>query len=125
MKEKGKIGSFEDLECWKEAVELAVDIYQLTKSGEISRDFSLRDQIRSASVSIAANISEGKERETVSEFIRFLYIAKASAGELRTHLIIANRIGYLSDSEYTSLIDKVGKIGKMIGKLIVVLKRKK
>ena len=123
--ERGKIGSFEDLECWKEAVELAVDIYRMTKGGEISKDFSLRDQIRSSSVSIAANISEGKERETVSEFIRFLYISKGSAGELRTHLIIAHKIGYLSESEFTHLSDRLGKIGGMIGKLIRVLKREK
>ena len=86
---------FEDLECWQEAKALAVMLYQISKDGELGRDFGLRDQIRRAAVSIASNIAEGKERETIAEFIRYLYMAKGSAGELKTQLLIAQDIGYL------------------------------
>ena len=89
----GVIG-FEQLECWQKAKDLAVTVYVLSKDGELGRDFGLRDQMRRASVSVASNIAEGKERETAPEFIRYLYMAKGS-GELKTQLIIAEEIGYL------------------------------
>ena len=118
-----KITRFEDLECWQEAVNLAEKIYKITKQGEFKSDFGFRDHIRKTAISVASNIAEGKERETVNEFIRFLYIAKGSAGELRTQLIIANRIGYLNDQEKLELIEKIVKIGGMIGNLIKSLKK--
>jgi four helix bundle protein len=79
---------FEDLECWQSAKSLAVELYAISNSGEFGKDFGFKDQIRRAAVSIASNIAEGKERETVAEFIRYLYIAKGSAGELKTQLLI-------------------------------------
>jgi four helix bundle protein len=72
---------------------------------------------------VASNIAEGKERETVSEFIRFLYIAKGSAGELRTQLQIAKEVGYLEKEEVEGLRGRIEKVGAMIGNLIKVLKR--
>lgn len=84
---------FEDLEVWQEAVSLAVEIYGVSKSGALSQDFGLRDQLQRAAVSVASNIAEGKERETIPELIRYLYVAKGSSGELKTQLIIAQRIG--------------------------------
>ena len=104
-----KITRFEDLECWKEAVSLAVETYRITKEGGLEKDFGLRDQFRRAAVSVASNIAEGKERETVSEFIRFLYIAKGSAGELRTQLQIAKEVGYLEKEEFERLRGRVEK----------------
>jgi four helix bundle protein len=118
-----KITRFEDLECWKEAVSLAVEIYRVSKEGEFGKDFGFRDQLRRAAVSVASNIAEGKERETVSEFIRFLYIAKGSAGELRTQLQIAKEVGYLEKEEFEGLKGRAEKMGGMIGNLIKVLKR--
>ena len=86
---------FEDLKCWQRVKSLAVELYAISNSGEFGKDFGLRDQIRRAAVSIASNIVEGKERETIAEFIPYLYIAKGSAGELKTQLLIAQDIGYL------------------------------
>ena len=113
-----QITGFEDLECWKDGVSLAVQIYRISSQGDLAKDFGLRDQIRKSAVSVPSNISEGKERETVKEFIRFLYIAKGSSGELRTQLIIANQIGYLDDNPSKELIEKSAKISGMIGNLI-------
>ena len=67
---------FEELECWQEEKALAVMLYQISIDGELGRDFVLRDQVRKAAVSIASNIAEGKEWETIAEFIRYLYIPK-------------------------------------------------
>ncbi len=117
-----KITRFEDLNCWQEAVELATQIYQVSNEGDLSRDFGFRDQLRRAAISIASNIAEGKERETVNEFVRFLYIAKGSAGEVRTQLHIARRIGYLSNKTAQELEEAVERISGMIANLIRSLK---
>ncbi len=117
-----KITRFEDLDVWKESTVLTTEIYKMSTSGELSKDFGLRDQIRRAAISIPSNIAEGKERETVAEFIRFLYIAKGSAGELRTQLYIAQQIGYLNDAEYERLEGKTTKISAMLGALFQRMK---
>ena len=116
---------FEDLVCWQRAVDLAVDIYAQSNTAGLDRDFGLRDQLRRSAVSISSNIAEGKERETVPELIRHLYIAKGSAGELRTQLIIAGRVGYLEKGKVDALINDTETIGAMLGSLIKRLKRTK
>jgi four helix bundle protein len=117
--------SFKDLDVWKESVALSIDIYRLSKDGQLSKDFDFRDQLRRSAVSIPSNIAEGKERETVAEFIRFLYIAKGSAGELRTQIYIAQQIGYLTEEEYLDVNQRIEKISGMIGNLIKTLKEGK
>jgi four helix bundle protein len=113
---------FEDLECWQKAKSLAVEVYAISNSGEFGKDFGLRDQIRRAAVSIASNVAEGKERETIAEFIRYLYIAKGSAGELKTQILIAQDIGYLDQMSSKELKLKIEKVSAMIGALIKTLK---
>ncbi|ULA64977.1 MAG: hypothetical protein LZF86_190271 [Nitrospira sp.] len=115
---------FEDLTVWQEAASLAVEIYRVSKHEGLVKDFGLRDQLQRAAVSIASNIAEGKERETIAEFIRYLYIAKGSSGELKTQLIIAQRIGCLGEGNAQSLILSVEQISAKLGALIRTLKRK-
>ena len=113
---------FEDLECWQLAKTLAVELYAISNGGEFGKDFGFKDQIRRAAVSIASNIAEGKERETLGEFVRHLYIAKGSAGELKTQLLIAEDIGYLDQAHAIELKLKVDKVSAMLGALIKTLK---
>ncbi|MEW6028330.1 MAG: four helix bundle protein [Chloroflexota bacterium] len=82
---KPTIKRFEEIEAWQTARELARRVYSLTDEGKFSRDFGLKDQIRRASVSVMSNIAEGFESQTQSQFIRYLGVAKASAGEVRSH----------------------------------------
>lgn len=56
-----KVEKFEDLNVWKQAVKIAVEIYKLSSSGMLSKDYSAKDQIRRAAVSISNNIAEGFE----------------------------------------------------------------
>jgi four helix bundle protein len=84
----------------------------------MSKDFSLRDQIRRSAVSIASNIAEGDERDTDKESVRFFFIAKGSLAELRTQIEIALKIGYLPEDEYLKLEGQCEELGKMIGSLI-------
>ena len=120
---ENKIEKFEDLKIWQDSVTIAVDIYALFKK---SKDFGFRDQIRRSSVSVPSNIAEGYDRQTNNEFIRFLRIAKASCAELRTQLIIAQRVGMVED--VSALIERTRSLSAMIQKLITYrdgLKRRK
>lgn len=117
-----KFNSFEEIIAWQKARELNLELYLVTAQGNFSKDHGLRDQIRRASISITSNIAEGFERETTKEFIRFLYIAKASSGEFRSQLYLASDMNYISKDEFERLNLKVSEISKLIGGLIKYLK---
>jgi four helix bundle protein len=116
------MGGFDDLEVWRLAKELTVKIYRLSQSGPLNKDFCLRDQIRRCAVSIPSNIAEGNERDSNPDSIRHFRIAKGSLGEIRTQLIIAHEIGYLSDEDYKYYNDEYKKLGSKLGRLIEVRK---
>lgn len=115
--------TFEEIEAWKKSRELVRVIYQATSLGAFSKDYGLRDQIRRASVSIMSNIAEGFEREGTREFVQFLSIAKASAGEVRSQLYVALDQGYIGQMQFEELSSKASEVSKMISGLITYLKR--
>jgi len=98
-----KIERFEDIDAWKKARELTKIIYEVTAQGKIASDFSLRDQLRRASVSIMANIAEGFEREGNKEFRQFLATAKGSAGEVKALLYVALDAGLTSMEQFQQI----------------------
>lgn len=102
--------SFEDLEVWKRACQLAVQIYEILQE---CRDYGLRDQMQRAAVSISSNIAEGAERGG-KDFIRFLTIARGSAAELRTQCYIASKIGILTFDQMNQLVSELKEISKML-----------
>jgi four helix bundle protein len=110
--------SFRELRVWQEAKKLAVEIYKLTGSGSLSKDFGLKDQTQRAVVSIASNISEGYERKSDAEFIRFLFISKGSLSELVTQLEIATEVGLIPEEFHMPIADQCNKVGAMLTKLI-------
>ncbi len=111
------IEKFEDLNIWKEGVCICTKIYEVFKD---CTDFGLKDQLQRSSVSIPSNIAEGFERNTNKDFIRFLYYAKSSTGELRTQLYISGEIGLISQDVCEELIEHTRKISAMIYNLIKV-----
>ena len=115
------IGKFEDLNVWKEAMHLSAELY---KSFRHCKDYGLRDQIFRSAVSIPSNIAEGFERQSNKEFIQFLYIAKASCGELRTQLLIATEIKVLDKNKGSELVEWTRKISAMLFNLIKIRKEK-
>lgn len=117
-----KIEKFEDLKVWQKSREINLKIYQLSNKGVFAKDFGLRDQIRRASVSILSNIAEGFERNGNKEFGQFLSVAKASAGEVRSQLYIAKDLEYVSDAEFTEVVNGLLEISKMINGLMSYLK---
>ena len=108
------IKSFEDLIAWQKARAMNVLIYKLSGQGLFSKDFSLKDQIRRASISVMSNIAEGFERNGNKEFIQFLSVAKASNAELRSQLFIAMDLKYINKEQF----DEVYKLSIESGKII-------
>ena len=109
------VKGFEDLEVWKNAMQLVAAIYAEFKE---NKDYGFKDQIQRAAVSIPSNIAEGYERQSNKEFIQFLYIAKGSSGELQTQLYIAEKLKYISKDKSRELTDKSKKVSSMIYNLI-------
>jgi four helix bundle protein len=117
------VKQFEDLEIWQEARRLTQIIYRLTKAEKFSKDFSLRDQIQRATVSVMSNIAEGFERGGNQEFIQFLYVAKASCGEVRSQIYVALDQGYVAKPDSEESIVAFRRLSGMIGNLINYLRR--
>jgi len=115
---EGAMGKFKELIVWQRAKDLAVYIYRHTAIGEFSKDYSLRDQIRRASVSISSNIAEGDELGTDKQSIRFFHTAKGSSAEVLTQAIIALEIGYLPEEKFIHIENECQSISKMLNKLI-------
>ena len=119
------IKSFEDLEIWKKAQELAKGIYQLAEKNEmIRKDFSFKDQIKRAGLSISNNIAEGFEYSNNRDFIKFLRYSKGSAGEVRNCLLFAVNVNFLNKEEAQQLLSSTIELGNRIGKLIKYLQEK-
>jgi four helix bundle protein len=94
------ISRFEDIEAWKTARRLTNSIYAHSNLAGFNKDFGLRDQIRRASVSVMSNIAEGFESRTDVQFINFLGMARASAGEVRAQLYIALDQKYITEEQF-------------------------
>ena len=120
-----KIERFEDIQGWQEARKLTKKIYELTNKFPFKRDFRLCGQIQEASVSIMANISEGFDRQSKKEFIKFLYYASGSASEVQSHLYVAVDQKYISDEDFTETYNQVKKTKSLINGFIAYLKGKK
>lgn len=113
-----KIERFEDIVAWQKSKNLTVLLYSLFKS---NRDFSFRDQIQRASVSIMNNIAEGFERNTNKEFKNFLYIAKGSCAEVRSMSDLALELKYITEPERQKLINSTTEISKILSGFIKTL----
>ena len=111
--------TFEKLEVWRKSKDLAIRICKALKD---CRDYSLRDQIQRAAVSVPSNIAEGMERNGRAEYRNFLGIAKGSAGELRTQLLILLELGYVEETEGREMLTESIRISKMLNGLIRSLK---
>jgi four helix bundle protein len=117
------VKQFEDLEVWQEARRLTQTIYRVTRVEKFSKDFSLRDQIQRAAVSVMSNIAKGFERGGNQEFIQFLYVAKASCGEVRSQIYVALDQGYIVKPDSDESIIAFRRLSGMIGNLINYLRR--
>lgn len=104
----------QNLDAWVKAIELVTDVYKGTEHFPREERYGLTIQIRRAAVSIAANIAEGAGRQSKKEFAHFLSNSQGSASELETELIIARRLGYLSEDGFARLTNTLERIGRLI-----------
>ena len=120
----GKFSSFEEINSWQKARILNKTIYQITENPNFKKDFDLVRQIRRASISISSNIAEGFERNTDKEFIYFLYVAKASAGEVRSQIYLAFDLEYITQDEFDAVLESITEISKLLSGFIKYLSPK-
>jgi len=115
------IERFEDVGAWQTARALVQHIYNVTTHGAFARDFGMRDQPQRAAVSIMSNIAEGFERGSSRKFRQFLYIAKASAAEVRSLLYVARDLDYIDDGTHDVLQQQALKASSQIAGFICYL----
>ena len=95
-------------------MELATSCYAVVRRMPLHEEFGLRSQIRRAAVSIPANVAEGYGRNSTRDYLRFLYVARGSLNELETHLLLAERFGYLHQAEIAGLMVRVEALGRIL-----------
>jgi four helix bundle protein len=111
-----KYARFEELPVWKDSIALATKIYAVTSSNAFRRQYSLRDQIERAGVSVSNNIAEGFERGTTQELLTFIYIARGSCGEVRSMLCLLQQLSAFSDLKFeiSNLKSKAEEISRQL-----------
>jgi four helix bundle protein len=115
------IEKFEDLKVWQKARTLCIEIHHLTRTGNFSTDFALRNQIHRSSGSIMDNIAEGFGRKGNFEFINFLTFSSGSNLECKSQLYRAADFNYINAEKMTELTNLSDEIGKMLSSLITYL----
>jgi four helix bundle protein len=111
-------GGYRELDVWRRAKNLAVNVYRLTHRRAFETDWGLRDQLRRSAVSVPSNIAEGCERGSDKDGARFFHVAKGSLGELDTQLEIAADVGHCEPTDVRSLQSECGELARMIAGLI-------
>lgn len=102
-----KVERFEDLKVWNHAIEIGLKIYRLVETNHLVKDYRAKDQLIGSAISISNNIAEGFEYNSNRQFIRFLAIAKGSAGELRSQLFLLLKAGKITNEEYEALYSEL------------------
>jgi len=116
---------FEELIIWQQARDLANQVFLVTGDARFQRYPSLASQMQRAAVSVMANIAEGFERGSRAEFARFLFIAKGSCGELRSHLVIAHDQKMIDTDRHGILSTTAFGLSAMISRMITSIKAKR
>ncbi|MBK9338179.1 MAG: four helix bundle protein [Lewinellaceae bacterium] len=97
------IKRFEELECWKAARILVKTVYEYAQTGELSRDWDTKSQIKRAALSVMNNLAEGFGRFGDKDSLRFYDIAKASTFEVKSMLYVLEDVNYLSTEQLIHL----------------------
>ena len=117
--------SYKELEVWQKAINLVVEIYKTTKDFPQTERYALADQVQRSAISIPANIAEGWGRRSTKEYIHFLTVARGSLMELETHMVIAEKLGYLREEYVRGNRNEMESIGMMLNRLIQSLSKRR
>jgi four helix bundle protein len=110
------IRGFEDLDVFRRAYSISLDLHRLSLNFPKIEQFALADQIRRASKSIPANIAEGfgKQRKSSADFKRFLLMAIGSADEMQVWLMYCADLEYIEQKKCNVMRDEYNQIAKML-----------
>ena len=111
------VKTFKDLVVWQEAMNLVEMIYLQTKTFPKEEMYGLTSQIRMAAVSIPANIAEGNGRKSRKEYLQFLSVANGSMTELETHILIAQRLNFLTKEKTEKIQIQLESVGRLLSAL--------
>ncbi len=117
-----KVQNFEDLDAWKKAIDLAVEIYRITKSFPKDELFSLTNQMRRAASSVSANIAEGCGRYNYKEKLQFYRISNGSLLEVKSFCYLGNRLAYIDDASLKSILGVIVSCQKLTSALIKAIR---
>ncbi len=112
---------YKNLEVWKRAHRMTIDIYQLTKSFPKEEQYGLTSQLRRAMASVSTNITEGCGRNSQREFSRFLQISGGSASEVEYLILLTRDLKFIKESEYQKFVKEIISIQKMLHALIKMI----
>jgi four helix bundle protein len=109
---------------WKKAMDLAQQVFALTEGLPKKEDYGLTSQIRRSALSVSGNLAEGFGRHHTKDKINFYYASRGSLTETKSHLIYAQKIGYLKENEHHLALKLIEDIWKELNALIRSLKKK-
>jgi four helix bundle protein len=109
-----QLNSYKDLIVWQKAMDLAESVYGLVSSFPRAEEYRMTSQLTRAAVSIAANIAEGKARNTRKDYAHFLSIAQGSLGETETFVLLAIRLKFITESEAAPALALADEVGRML-----------
>ena len=113
-----------DLILWQKAMDLAVVVHESCTTLPRSETYGLVSQLRRAATSIPSNIAEGYARRSKKEYIYFLHVTRGSMAELETQLLLAQRVGYLPESEAADLQVRIDEVGRILHAIVSGLHRR-
>lgn len=118
------VKGYRDLDLWKKAHALVLDVYRLTNQFPRREQFGVVSQLRRAAYSIPANIAEGYGRRSTKELIQFLAVANGSLEEVRYFLELSRDLHYLSPADFANLEKELRAVAQMLEALAQSLKRR-
>jgi len=119
------IRGYQDLECWRKAMDLVVDTYQVTKTFPSDERYGLVAQLRRAAVSVPSNIAEGRGRFGLGGFLYHLSVATGSLVEVETQFLISQRLNYLNQSEARVVLGKTAEVRRLLAGMVRALRKKR
>lgn len=116
------MANFKDLLVWQKSIDLVTEVYKITSNFPSNEKYELVRQLRKSAISIPSNIAEGNSRRSAADYSQFIKIARGSAAELETQIIISKNLKFIDKEKHDALILKVIEISKMLNGLINYLK---
>jgi four helix bundle protein len=120
----GVVKFYRDLVVWQQAMDLVVEAYRISALFPRDEKYGLVQQLRRAAVSVPSNIAEGHGRAHLGDYLRHLSIANGSLMELETQMLIAGRMGYLSNDDQARVLAQASKVGQLLSGLTRALKKR-